>query len=119
MTVAEQLRTLEESLLTTAVRQNAEHVASLLADEFLEFGRSGRVYSKEDIIAFLQAEGPVRLTMSDFACRTVAEGVALVTYRSARVSDDGEVIAALRSSVWVFRAERWQIVFHQGTSTET
>ena len=41
---ADHLRTLEERLLQPDVRRSAQAVASLLADEFVEFGSSGRVF---------------------------------------------------------------------------
>lgn len=42
--VAKHLRALEEALLQPDVRKSEELVA-LLADEFIEFGSSGRVYT--------------------------------------------------------------------------
>ena len=53
--------------------------------------------------------------MKEFACEVVAEGIALVTYRSERTEPNGETSEALRSSLWVRRDQRWQMVFHQGT----
>jgi len=53
-------RKLEERLLRPDVRSSAEQLDKLLADEFIEFGSSGRVFNKEQIIgtlAYEQAEG--------------------------------------------------------------
>ena len=115
MDVAETLRGLEASLLTNAVRKDAARVAAMLADEFCEFGSSGAVYSKAEMIASLRDEEEVQIAMKEFVYREVGEGIALVTYRSEREMEDGAMIAALRSSLWVFRDGRWQMVFHQGT----
>jgi hypothetical protein len=115
MRVAEQLCELEERLLAHSVRKDEEKVSALLADEFCEFGSSGTVYSKVDILDCLRDEEEIRIAMSNFVYRPIAEGVALVTYRSERIEADGEVIAAVRSSLWVMRDGRWQMVFHQGT----
>lgn len=115
MDVAETLRELEASLLTNAVRKDRACVEELLADEFREFGRSGTVYTKAEILTFLQEEEEVFVTMEEFACEIVAEGLALVTYRSERAESSGETLAALRGSLWVWRGERWQMMFHQGT----
>lgn len=115
MSVADELRALEEQLLTHSVRKDAERVSALLAEEFCEFGSSGAVYSRAEMLAFLQDEEEMHVTMSEFVCRPIAEGVALVTYRSERAVDGEGVIAALRSSLWVMREGRWQMVFHQGT----
>ncbi len=119
MDIAEILRELEASLLTNAVRKDAVRVAELLADEFCEFGSSGAVYTKAEILAFLHEEEEIQIAMKEFACRSVAEGVALVTYRSERAEVGGEVIATLRSSLWVWRDRRWQMMFHQGTRLRT
>ncbi len=115
MNVCEILRELEASLLKNEVRKNASRVSELLADEFREFGRSGTVYTKANMLNVLQEEEEVRVAIQQFSCQLVNEGVALVTYRSERQEPDGETTEALRSSLWVWRGERWQMVFHQGT----
>jgi hypothetical protein len=50
-----ELKGLEESLLDPDIRKSTQLV-ELLADEFIEFGSSGRVYTRDDLIAVLQAE---------------------------------------------------------------
>ena len=105
------LRELEASLLTNAVRKDRARVASLLAEEFREFGRSGAMYTKEEILTLLHEEEESTVAMKDFTCQSVA----LVTYRSIRTEPGREAIEALRSSLWVWRDERWQMIFHQGT----
>ena len=44
----EQLKALEQALHRPSVRGSTEAVAALLADDFVEFGRSGGVYDKDD-----------------------------------------------------------------------
>ncbi len=65
--------------------------------------------------------GPPVVAISDFHASLLSDGVVLVTYRSARDSRmrSGQTAIALRSSVWVWRDSRWQIVFHQGTPQGT
>src|SRR5271156_5266438 len=46
----------EEQLLQPEIRRSADQVSYLLADEFVEFGSSGRVFDKAQIIASLQQE---------------------------------------------------------------
>ncbi len=88
-------------------------MASYLSDEFVEIGRSGRVYDKAQILEAVGAEPDgVAIEASDFVFRRIAEGVVLVTY--ATRSHNG---SALRSSIWRKAGERWQLVFHQGTPT--
>jgi hypothetical protein len=115
MDVAEILRALEASLLTNTVRKDRVRLDELLAAEFREFGRSGTVYTKANVLSFLAEEEEIRVTMKEFACEGIGEGVALVTYRSERTESNGDTMSALRSSLWVWRDGRWQMVFHQGT----
>ena len=112
--LAAHLQHLEELLLTASVRRGSSVVASLLADDFREFGASGRIFNKGSILAELTTESAATLTLDDFACQQLAPGVALVTYRSQRIDATG-TRTALRSSLWIHRDNRWQILFHQGT----
>lgn len=113
-TLVAHLQQLEEDLLRPETRRDSARLAHLLADEFREFGASGRVYDKASILAELSAANPAALSLTDFACQQLAPTIALVTYRSQR-SDANGTRQALRSSVWIHRDDRWQILFHQGT----
>jgi hypothetical protein len=118
MKIADQLKSLEESLLDSAVRKNSELVSSLLADDFLEFGSSGRIFNKATILEELCNEPP-RPTplLSDFAIRPLAPEAMLVTYRTTRLDFSGQIThQAQRSSIWINRNGTWQITFHQGTT---
>ena len=107
----ELLRQLEERLLEPAVRRDAGAVANLLGDHFREFGSSGRVFNKPRIIEELQEESPPGpVTLTEFQVMPLAPGIALVTYHADRAGN-----RSLRSSVWVLRDDRWQMLFHQGT----
>jgi len=107
-TIEAQLRHLEELLLQPEVRSSPERVAALLADDFVEFGSSGRVFNKEQIIAALRGESPVKRSVSRFECVMLSDSVALVRYRLTR---------SLRSSIWRLSDGQWRMVFHQGTLT--
>jgi hypothetical protein len=109
------LRELEEELLLPATRRSSEALASLLTDEFREVGSSGRAYNKRQVLEALQSESLTQVSITDFRVTLLAEGVALVTYRAIRRDQLDEASASLRSSVWVMRDARWQMLFHQGT----
>jgi hypothetical protein len=114
------IRSLEEELFKQSVRGSPKAVSQLLADNFVEFGRSGGVYHKEEVIRSLSSEDPgavEALIASDFDLISLAEGVVLLTYRSRSQGVDGEEVHSLRSSIWKFNDGRWQMVFHQGTPT--
>ncbi|GLK82733.1 nuclear transport factor 2 family protein [Ancylobacter defluvii] len=116
----EHVRMLEEQLLDQAVRVKPEIVAGLLADDFLEFGRSGCVHSKNDVVRSLANEGESSraLTAHDFRFRSLAEDVVQITYRTVRSDGAGEAYS-LRSSIWKRTEGRWQMLFHQGTPSGT
>ncbi len=112
-TLTQALLTLELLLLDPAVRGNRAAVAVLLAEEFREFGRSGRAYGKVETLDLLSAEPEAAppITLDKFRAEPLGETAALVTYLS--VHAEGR---ARRSSVWVWRDGRWQMLFHQGTA---
>jgi hypothetical protein len=111
----EELEALERALLTGTVRTDAAALDALLAEEFREFGASGRTYTKNEIVEALRVESSVVLALKDFRAERIGEGIVLVTYRSSRSEVGHATRHALRSSIWVRRDGRWQIVFHQGT----
>ena len=114
---AAELQRLEEELLRPDVRRSPAKMAALLADDFVEFGKSGHTYGKADLIATVTQleEGP--LSLREFAAKALAPSIALVTYRSTRHYHDGHTEQAWRSSIWRRTAHGWQMVLHQGTPT--
>ena len=88
---------------------DAAALTALIADDFFEFGASGKTWTAPDVRKTLTNEAPRDVPMEDFAVVRIATGVALVTYRSR------DPRHARRSSIWVRRQGRWQMVFHQGT----
>lgn len=105
------LRQLEESLLQPEVRREPAAVSALLADDFVEFGSSGRTYTRQQVIDSMQTESPLRVSATDFRSCHLSEDAVLLTWRS--VGEQG--LQSLRSSLWVRRKGRWQMLFHQGT----
>lgn len=106
---------LEQQLLQSSTRRDAAALTSLLAEDFREFGSSGRIYTRQQIIDALAAESPRTIALSDAHCQQLAEDIALLTYRSTRKITLDTASHALRSSLWIYRDHRWQMLFHQGT----
>jgi hypothetical protein len=117
------LRRLEESLMQPAVREDSATVASLLEDDFVEVGKSGRTYDKPAILEELRREtadsNPPQIVPSvcDFTVNLLSPEIALVTYRSVRNGPAGSE-EVLRCSVWQRRDGAWRLRFHQGTPSE-
>jgi hypothetical protein len=108
------LRELEQRLMHPSVRASPDQVARLLAVEFIEFGSSGRVYDKRQIIELLQQEQETASppTVTDFSARRLSADVMLLTYRVVENQ-------TIKSSIWKFADREWRMVFHQGTKSES
>jgi hypothetical protein len=110
-----ELRRLEESLWRAPTRFDRSYMDEILAPEFFEFGRSGRVWSREDVLSSPRRPLNAQLPLPDFTVQMVSDDVALVTYQS-RVDSD-EVELGNRSSLWRSTDRGWKLIFHQGTPT--
>ncbi len=118
--IEDHLRELEEHLLRPEVRKSADRTAALLADDFVEFGTSGRAFGKSDAVEGMVSESPVRWTISEFRAVMLGPGVVLVTYRAVQPRGTSEpLLCSLRSSVWKIVDGRWRVVFHQGTPSKS
>lgn len=113
-----ELQSLEIALTVNTTRRDSGRVRSLLAEDFREFGSSGCIYTKADMIDHLLDESPVGISLSDFEETEISPEVVLLTYRSIREVLGGASVHALRSSLWVRRDDRWQMLFHQGTRVD-
>ncbi|MFZ0747052.1 MAG: DUF4440 domain-containing protein [Terracidiphilus sp.] len=112
----EQLRALEETLLDAAVRRDRARVSGFLAEDFVEFGSSGRVWSRDEVLDLLATEGYQPPLMEGFECREIAPGIALVSYRTVLTdAATGKRSVTLRSSIWSKGSGVWRVRFHQGT----
>jgi len=113
---AAELERLELMLMDPVVRRDREQVSLLLAQDFVEFGSSGRVWTRQPTLELLATETYTPPVVEDFVCRMLGASVALVTYRAVRTNDlSGERVATLRSSLWTRESGIWQMRFHQGT----
>lgn len=97
------------------MRFSLEKMDALLTDDFIEFGSSSRIYTKQKIFETSIQEINTRLPLPDFCTKLLAQSVVLITYRSVLQNSDGSERQALRSSIWVRTDKGWKIVFHQGT----
>lgn len=110
-----QLYDLEVSLWLPETRFDRALMERTLAPEFVEFGRSGRIWSCEQCLTVAPASFSIRLPLPDFGVRRLAQDIALATYVSD-VDFKPTIEVANRSSIWRRGGSLgWEIVFHQGT----
>ena len=104
---------LELSLLEPGIRHSHAQLDKLIADDFIEFGSSGKVYNKNDLLKFLPSEGVREFSVADFEVKELSQNVILATYKTI---ENGAF--SLRSSIWKQYGDEWQMVFHQGTKVQ-
>jgi len=109
------LITQEAALLTHEVRSNASILNRLIADDFIEYGASGAVFGKLEVLERLPTEEGPRIHGQDFVGRRLGSDVVQIVFRTI-ISDAGSSQYAVRSSIWRFQDDAWQMVFHQGTT---
>jgi hypothetical protein len=116
----EKLRAYETELHRPEVRCDAEVLGRLLHPQFREFGRSGRIYERSEVLAeFAVAPSEFEILAQDFKVLSLSDSSALLTYRSAHVRPGGQLDRHTnRASVWRLTDVGWQLIFHQGTPTE-
>ncbi|MCZ4066611.1 DUF4440 domain-containing protein [Microbacterium sp. H37-C3] len=101
----------ERDLLTSAVRQDARRLRELIHPDFTEIGRSGRLWTRSDLLVELLEEATRDTPHTDeWVIQRLDVDTVLVTYR---------LIAGTRisrhSSVWATSGDALALRFHQGT----
>ncbi len=109
---ADRVVALERSLLTDEVRGDPAAVAALLHPDWCEISRSGRHWSRADLLAEV---GPLPggVDLEVISVDPVGADVMLLVWRAS--STDPDQVSTLRSSLWVRSGETWLQRFHQGT----
>lgn len=111
------IRRLEECLWRPESRFDNSLMEQVFAADFFEFGRSGRTYSRAELL-FDPAETQsfqATLPLPGFHARHLSDDVVQVTYVSEVASREGEISRANRSSIWSRTPDGWRLRFHQGT----
>jgi tRNA (guanine37-N1)-methyltransferase len=111
------LRKLEESLWRHETRGDPAFQDKVFASDCIEFGRSGRVYSRTEML--MPPDQPwdivAKLPLPKYLARLVAADLVLVTYQS-EVKRGNDLELANRASLWSRGGPLgWQLKFHQGT----
>lgn len=87
------------------------------APDFVEFGRSGRTYTREQTIRTQASPIQAKLPLPKLKVRVLDVNTVQITYDSEAMYE-GVVEYAHRSSIWSRIDSRWVMLFHQGTPYE-
>ena len=105
------LKQLEESLWRGESRFDRTCMERVFSTDLFELGRSGRIYTLENLLSATGVEIADRLPLEDLLIRLNDIKVAQITYNS-HVEYNGVIEKARRSSIWSFKSGRWQLRFH-------
>jgi hypothetical protein len=100
LSLGDYLRSLEEALLDPVVGRNRAALEKLLCEDFKEFGSSGRLWTRHQVVELLANEAFSPVLVEEFNYALLADSVALVTYRAVRGGMATQT-SSLRSSIWV------------------
>ena len=108
------LTRLEEELWIEETRFDRTYMEIIMTPDFIEFGRSGRTYTRDQVLS--QERGPIDavIPLQNFKIRFLTEDVAQVTYDS-EATFEGITEKGRRSSIWTKSEGGWELRFHQGT----
>jgi hypothetical protein len=110
--LTETVKKLEASLHEPAIRQDVHRLNKLMADDFIEIGKSGKVWTRSAVIKALSSETGIKIRMTDFTFLKLSEDIVLVTYTSHQSTNE---LTSKRSSIWKLFGNEWKIIYHQGT----
>ncbi|MBP3035458.1 nuclear transport factor 2 family protein [Arthrobacter sp. zg-ZUI100] len=106
-----EIQTAEVELLDSLTRGNEARVQELLHPEFVEIGRSGRRWTRAEIIDSLGREDQRPAPETDeWEFADLAPNIILVTYRLRAGTRQSR-----HSSVWDMSAGQARLRYHQGT----
>lgn len=105
---------LEESMWREQTRFDLEFQERTFGPDFIEFGRSGRTYTRAQIIRYESSAIQATLPLQNLKLRLLDVNTVQITYDS-EVIYDGSTELAHRSSIWSRTPEGWVMRFHQGT----
>lgn len=112
--VCRHLLELESALLQPEVRADRELLEQLLHRDFEEVGASGSVYAKPAIIRLLGTEhggAAAVATLKHPRCLALSDSCIMLRWRA----EGGK--ASQRCSIWQLSDGRWQLLYHQGTTS--
>ena len=112
MTIREQILNFEQTLMY----YRKKDFEDLLAEDFCEFGSSGKIYNKEIQLRALTEHGcdEIHFNIVDFEVIELTDCLVQARYKTEHKQTGKK---SLRSSLWRLENNQWRLFFHQGTLT--
>jgi hypothetical protein len=92
-----------------------QKLKSMIADDFIEYGKNGHVYDQKDIFEWLDSNPKRKIKAFNFNLKFLGDNIALLTYISEELDNNNHALQVNRTSIWINRNNQWQMTFHQGT----
>lgn len=107
----EQFYALETSLFKKEFLNDKKYLEDILHNDFMEIGKNGSIYHKEDTIEALYGSEDRKIDIKSFSVRMVSLSIFIVNYIS--IHEDGSKV--YRTSFWMDTLLGRQLYYHQGT----
>ena len=107
----EQFYALETSLFFKEYLNDKNYLENIFHPDFMEIGKNGSVYHKEDTIEALYGSDDRKIDIKSFSVRMVSLSMYVVNYISTH--EDGTRV--YRTSFWMDTLLGRQLYYHQGT----
>lgn len=102
---------LEKSLLKIEFMTDIAYLDEIFDDKYIEIGKSGKMFNKQDEINALSAAKEDRkIDIYNFTCDEIGENVYMIHYIT---KDDKDNI--FRTSIWKKKDNQFRLLFHQAS----
>lgn len=102
---------LEKSLFKYEFMSDREYLSKIIDDKYIELGKSGRKFDKNDVIKELtNLRENRKITIYNFECERIDRNIYLVHYITKNKDDN-----IYRTSIWKIENDEIKIVFHQAS----
>lgn len=116
--ITDQIKRLELKLLHSDLKMSPWLLDTLLAEEFEEIGADGTVNTRQDVADWLLKKNPQeRWLLSNFRTKKLSAELVLAIYHAKKIADQKDIVSngSVRSSIWKYNTQGWQMVFHQAS----
>lgn len=84
MDIKEIIFELENKLQQPDIRRSVDQLNDLISEDFIEFGSSGLVYTKQDVLSNLPASPEIKFVMTDFKINILSIDIVQSTFKTEK-----------------------------------